>query len=1420
LLSTEQVEPKIGLDQLVQERAKFLMEQLIGVIPYVKELTGITDEARKVVEQQVAEFALSIKTSKLDRDQLEAFFKKPYYLEPVHGRPDSWHLVIPKFVDIQIGWLERSTECYDESTRVLTREGFKFFKDLTFNDEILTLNNISRRMEYQKPTKLYTYDYDGFLVHFKGESINLLVTPDHYVFAGKKGRTMRGFKLLPAKTFLNCVDKSFCFARTGGTWRGRLCLRGIHGLQATSTSIPLVNCQSGGTLKNISHISLETFIPFFGWWITEGSYYIAQAPSAGYKQYKVLFANQNDSVLEEYASLVHAIGFSPTYHRNPKAKGVEFSSKQICLYLKQFGHARDKSIPIWIKNLPTQYLQTLFNVMMRGDGHIREGKPHTYTSSSKRLAEDFAEIALKLGYGASISLGKHGLFRVGISTRKLTPTMKTPELVQYIGKVHCAAVPNHIMMVEREGKICWSGNSFNVFLINRYMDWLGEIPEAIKRQLNWKAPPELILDGEELHGPKGALEYAWQKYRPFLHDRDENKIRVNPKRAFDLIASMIKDGVLPFSIKPVDNADLVDRKCEYSLRDYQVQAWNELKRFSAIGVYFPPNTGKTIIGLWAMTHLKPPHLIVVPTRLLQEQWLERIQAHTDLQPGEYEVLTYQGAIRKASGKQWTILIVDEAHHLPANSFIKLSFLRRKYTLGLSACIASDTEIRVNDGLEIASELVSKETKVYGVERQTMIMETQSAEAFPARWLGNKQPFLVTTNRHSIKCTGDHPFLAWVWKKGYVGGETRYIRARHLENGTLVATATLSPLERNSELIQLLGFCYGDGHIKPGSGYYRTTFTGDEGEAGELQKTLDRLGFSSRKAKKGDKEAYSVEVHGTVIGRTFVEYGASMGRKTTQITEVPSLDGLKQKRLFISGLFGAEGHPPQIRKRMPHYHGDMIDWPSMTLTTEKIKHLAGFFDFIITTLTEMGIETKFKITERKWISPKGRLVERYVFTVFIKSNTENLIKFLENIEFAYSPSKQALANSALAWLYARRRALSLRQSFRISRASQRTCTPFTPTTQLRNKSFTTPPTSAYIRWEAVNASKRLESKFPIIDIRAPLTENFIAGGFVTHNTPFREDGREEYVFALSGKPVGLSWDYFKKLGLIKSPTCHVWIMKNFEAKLRRLDSLLQTDMRTIIFSDSIEVGKTVAARFSKPDAKVPFVYGATKDNLETILAHRVVVVSRVGDEGMSLPNIERVIEVSWLFGSRRQELQRTTRLLHSQREEQEHHILMTLEEYLHDRKRLFSIMDKGFKIVLHREGVSEKVIEDHSQDFRPLARPRQPISKQASALEPVTATPSLSVSPGQSGTYTNLPGVQRIMALMNKKEKQLYTLLLDHDGEWFSGNKLPFLLGYASKHSMQVSLSFKKMVDRDWIEQQRIEGSLSYRTNMKGKLGGG
>ncbi len=73
-----------------------------------------------------------------------------------------------------------------------------------------------------------------------------------------------------------------------------------------------------------------------------------------------------------------------------------------------------------------------------------------------------------------------------------------------------------------------------------------------------------------------------------------------------------------------------------------------------------------------------------------------------------------------------------------------------------------------------------------------------------------------------------------------------------------------------------------------------------------------------------------------------------------------------------------------------------------------------------------------------------------------------------------------------------------------------------------------------------------------------------------------------------------------------------------------------------------------------------------------------MVSRVGDEGISLPDIRRVIEVDFLYGSRRQEAQRMGRLFHG-KEPGEHIILMTERELESYEKRLYSIYEKGWHI---------------------------------------------------------------------------------------------------------------------------------------------
>ena len=180
------------------------------------------------------------------------------------------------------------------------------------------------------------------------------------------------------------------------------------------------------------------------------------------------------------------------------------------------------------------------------------------------------------------------------------------------------------------------------------------------------------------------------------------------------------------------------------------------------------------------------------------------------------------------------------------------------------------------------------------------------------------------------------------------------------------------------------------------------------------------------------------------------------------------------------------------------------------------------------------------------------------------------------------------------------------------------------------------------------------------------------------SPFREDKRENYIFALTGFPLGMAWDELIKLKVVKMPTFKLYILSNNSDKLRKLKELLKLPIKTLIFCDSIEFGQRIAKQFD-----IPFVYGETKDRLEIIRQADTCVVSRVGDEGISLPDIERGIEVSFLFGSRMQESQRFGRLMHSQADEPEHIILMTEKEYDRYGKRLNAIYERGGRIEIMR-----------------------------------------------------------------------------------------------------------------------------------------
>ena len=178
------------------------------------------------------------------------------------------------------------------------------------------------------------------------------------------------------------------------------------------------------------------------------------------------------------------------------------------------------------------------------------------------------------------------------------------------------------------------------------------------------------------------------------------------------------------------------------------------------------------------------------------------------------------------------------------------------------------------------------------------------------------------------------------------------------------------------------------------------------------------------------------------------------------------------------------------------------------------------------------------------------------------------------------------------------------------------------------------------------------------------------------SPYREDGRHSLIFALTGYPFGLNWQNLMNLLGKKYHDVNVYIFDSLEQKIKFSTNLI-TDSKTLLFVDKIDVGNRLANLLG-----VPFIHGATRNRIEIAKESKIFIASRVMEMGISIKDLEHVIEVDFLYGSKREEIQRTGRLFHSEsKKAKRHDILMTKEEFESYGKRLHGLVEKGFKINL-------------------------------------------------------------------------------------------------------------------------------------------
>jgi len=327
-------------------------------------------------------------------------------------------------------------KCFHPDTELLTLNGWKKITDISFNDEVATLNQETKELEYQVPNHIFKYEYDGELLGRETKQLSYLVTPNHRMYVRKWYGGQRGL-----------------------VWSENFHWERADEVSEKTRSFPITAKWNGvKTETNPFGIDDDLFLEFLGWFLAEGCVvksriYVTQTKST-------TLADCTKVMVEMARSLERTLRHHQNAHFN-------FRHSELAKFLSQFGkHAHNKFIPSFVKNLPPEKLILFYSAYYKGDGHLNS---NNITTVSKRMADDLQEIILKLGGYATItkcsptitSYGVRDFYRLNCNFNNLqgSTAKKDNYKIDYKGFVHCVEVDNSTLYTRFNGKPVFLGNS-------------------------------------------------------------------------------------------------------------------------------------------------------------------------------------------------------------------------------------------------------------------------------------------------------------------------------------------------------------------------------------------------------------------------------------------------------------------------------------------------------------------------------------------------------------------------------------------------------------------------------------------------------------------------------------------------------------------------------------------------------------------------------------------------------------------------------------------------------------------------------------------------------------------------------------------------------------------------------------------------
>lgn len=326
--------------------------------------------------------------------------------------------------------------CFSSDTEILTDTGWKTYDQIDIGSNVYTMNMQTGLGEFQAVSEKFVYDNYDELVSISGKNVDALVTDEHKMVV--RGTRQKDWRYVDAKDIAGRFD------------------------------MPLA-CKSTDDDYDISDERLR----LLAWIIAE-----ANLDEYGNGRFRVRISQSDapDGRLERIRSIISDNGYDVNWIKRYSADTTEhgtyrnYDAYRASLPANEIGwifdYVDENKYPRQDISLSARQAKIFLEEYVWSDGCKNSAAKNSYQVASKdvQIIDFLQRLAVTAGYRSSVTAReKNGavFYTLTFNTRSTACLDAEVNIsrVEYDGDVWCVTVPNHTVVVRRNGKTFVAGNS-------------------------------------------------------------------------------------------------------------------------------------------------------------------------------------------------------------------------------------------------------------------------------------------------------------------------------------------------------------------------------------------------------------------------------------------------------------------------------------------------------------------------------------------------------------------------------------------------------------------------------------------------------------------------------------------------------------------------------------------------------------------------------------------------------------------------------------------------------------------------------------------------------------------------------------------------------------------------------------------------